>query len=179
MAQMGPESTIEAVSERAEIAISTIYKHFQTRDDLFEEAIASSMLDWEIWAFSQTDESASELEKLITPVRWLFRLGETHPLYAKMLAAAPSMMMQALPKLTSKISQHIRELVSEGILEIDDVEVRLRNLQGSILQTFLYKLENPKASNSDADKAIEIAVSLIGVPANKARELCSKELSLK
>lgn len=176
---MGPESTIEAVSERAEIAISTIYKHFQTRDDLFEEAIASSMLDWEIWAFSQTNGGASELEKLINPVRWLFRLRETHPLYAKMLAAAPAMMMKALPKLTSKMSQQIRELVSEGVLEIDDVEVRLRNLQGSILQTFLYKLEHPKASNSDADKAIEIAVSLIGVSADQARELCSKELSLK
>ena len=178
LAEHGPESTVEAVSEKAEIAISTIYKHFETRDALFENAVASSMLDWESWAFSQIDENASPLEKLVTPARLLFRIGETHQLYAKMLATNPTVIARALPLLTAHLSQDIRELVDQGVLEIDYVEIRIRNLQGAFLQTFLNKLSNPATSNKDVDKGIELALGLIGINAADAKAICSKPLSL-
>ena len=177
LAENGSESTVEAVSDKAEIAISTIYKHFETRDALFQAAIAGAMLDWESWAFSQVADNASALEKLVTPARLLFRLVETHPLYAKMLSTSPEVMFRALPQLTAHFSQDVRELASEGVLAIDDVEIRLRNLRGAFLQTFLHKLENPETSNSEVDKAMELALALIGVPADAAHEVCSKPIS--
>lgn len=177
LAEHGPESTVEAVSEKAEIAISTIYKHFDTRDALFEGAIAGAMLDWESWAFRQIDENASALEKLVMPARLLFRLAETHPLYAKMLATNPEVMVRALPQLTAHLSQDVRELAKEGVLAIDDVEIRIRNLRGAFLQTFLHKLANPDTSNSEVDKAIELALGLLGIPADKAKEICKKPLA--
>ncbi len=176
LANLGPDSTVEAVSDKAEIAISTIHKHFETRDALFDAAMAGAMIDWEAWALNQIDGSASELQKFIKPLRLLFRIGDSHPAYAKLIAANPAVVAHALPEITARMSSNIRELVSTGVLKIEDVEIRLRNFQGAILQTFQYALQNPGGGFAEADKGLEVALGMIGVSAVQARELCSLPL---
>jgi AcrR family transcriptional regulator len=176
MAESGTESTIEAVSEVAEIAVSTIYKHFETRDALFEAALAEAMYEWEIWAFDQADEASSELERFVKPVRLLLRIRESHPLYAKMIATNPATVLNAMPTLTAHMSKDARALAKAGLLVTDDFEVRLRNLQGALLQTFLYALTSPDLDFKEIDKALEVALGMIGIAPDQAKRLCSQPI---
>jgi AcrR family transcriptional regulator len=176
MAESGAESTIETVSEVAEIAVSTIYKHFESRDALFEAALAEAMYDWEHWAFGQVSEDSTELERFVRPLRLLLRIKESHPLYAKMIATNPNTVLSAMPTLTAHMAADARVLAKAGLLVIDDFEVRLRNLQGSLLQTFLYVLVEPDIELTEIDKAIEIALGMIGISPEQAKQLCSLPL---
>ena len=173
MAESGAFSTVEEVSELAEIAVSTIYKHFETRDALFEAALAEAMYEWELWAFEQVDADANELERFVKPVRLLLRIRESHPLYAKMIAINPSTVLSAMPTLTAHMATNARDLANAGLLVVDNFELRLRNLQGALLQTFLHVLTEPNVDYKEIDKALEIALALIGVSANQAKKLCS------
>ena len=173
MAESGAFSTVEEVSEVAEIAVSTIYKHFETRDALFEAALAEAMYEWELWAFEQVDADANELERFVKPVRLLLRIRESHPLYAKMIAINPSTVLSAMPTLTAHMATNARDLANAGLLVVDNFELRLRNLQGALLQTFLHVLTEPNVDYKEIDKALEIALALIGVSANQAKKLCS------
>jgi AcrR family transcriptional regulator len=178
LAEHGPESTIESVSERAEIAISTIYKHFENRDALFHEAMAGAMIDWETWAFAQVDDAFTPLKRLITPIRLLMRLGSTHPAYATMIANNPAVVAHALPAVSARMNANIYELVKQGILKIDDIEIRLRNFRGAILQAFQHQLQHPQAELRDADKAIELALAMLALPAEEAKALCADPIHL-
>jgi AcrR family transcriptional regulator len=178
MAESGAESTIEAVSEVAEIAVSTIYKHFETRDALFEAALAEAMYEWEHWAFDQVGGNDSELERFVKPIRLLLRIQESHPLYARIIATNPNTVLSAMPTLTAHMSHNARALAKAGVLEIDDFEVRLRNVQGALLQTFLYALSEGDVDFKEIDKALEIALGMIGVTPSKAKQLCSTPLQM-
>ena len=173
MAESGAFSTIEEVSELAEIAVSTIYKHFETRDALFEAALAEAMYEWELWAFEQAGTGANELERFVKPMRLLLRIRESHPLYAKMIAINPSTVLSAMPTLTAHMATNARDLARAGLLVVDNFELRLRNLQGALLQTFLHVLTEPNVDYKEIDKALEIALGMIGISANQAKELCS------
>jgi AcrR family transcriptional regulator len=176
MAESGADSTVEAVSEVAEIAVSTIYKHFETRDALFEAAISEAMYEWEHWAFDQAGEQATELQRFVQPIRLLLRIRESHPLYAKMIAANPNTVLSALPTLVANMSKNALDLAKAGLLVVDDLEIRLRNVQGSFLQTFLYALKEPNVDFREIDRAIEIALGMIGISPSQAKKLCSQEL---
>jgi hypothetical protein len=78
--------------------------------------------------------------------------------------------------VVNKMNALVWKLVSDGVLKIDDVDIRLRNLQGAILQTLEHRIGNPDVSNSDVDKSLEIALSMIGVSPSQAKKLCSAPL---
>ncbi len=176
MAQLGTASTVEAVSERAEIASSTIYKHFETRNDLFEAALISAFQDWEAWALAQLPKGATDLELAFLPARLLLRIPETHPTYAKLIGSFSGLGLNISVVVGKKMNALVWKLVSTGVLKIDDVDIRLRNLQGSMLQTLEHRLGNPDISNSDVDKSLEIALSMIGLSPTQAKKLCSTPL---
>jgi AcrR family transcriptional regulator len=176
MAQLGTASTVEAVSERAQIASSTIYKHFETRNDLFEAALISAFQDWEAWALAQLPKGATDLELAFLPARLLLRIPETHPIYAKLIGSFSGVGLNVSMVVVNKMNALVWKLVSDGVLKIDDVDIRLRNLQGAILQTLEHRIGNPDVSNSDVDKSLEIALSMIGVSPSQAKKLCSAPL---
>lgn len=176
MAQLGTASTVEAVSERAEIASSTIYKHFETRNDLFEAALISAFQDWEAWALAQLPKGATDIELAFLPARLLLRIPETHPSYAKLIGSLSGVGLNISLFVGQKMNALVWKLVGAGVLKIDDVDARLRNLQGAILQTLEHRLANPGVSNSDVDKSLEIALGMIGLSPSQAKKLCSTPL---
>ena len=49
LAEFGPEATIDQISEKTGMAVSTLYMHFSNKEELFQIAIQSAFFDWEEW----------------------------------------------------------------------------------------------------------------------------------
>jgi protease II len=49
LAEHGSSATVELVAEHAQMAVSTIYKHFPNKEVLFETAFLAGMTEWEEW----------------------------------------------------------------------------------------------------------------------------------
>ncbi len=179
MAEFGQESTVEAVSERAEIAVSTIYKHFETRDSLFEEALIAAFYDWEIWALAQLPANATDLEIFALPARLLLRIPETHPIYAKLIASQSIIGPNVINAISEKMHIVAMRLVASGTLKSDDIEIRLRNLHGAMVQAMEHRLANPTPDNSEVDRALEIALEMVGLSPSQAKKLCTGPLTFK
>jgi len=179
MAEFGVECTVEAVSEKADIAVSTIYKHFTTRDELFQEALITAFGDWEAWALGQLPDKATDLEILVTPARLLLRIPETHPTYAKLIASQPGVGLGVITRIIVQMNAVALRLVKAGVLDNVDFEIRLRNLQGAMLLAIEHRIANPNSGNVEADKALEIALPMIGLTSAQARKLCTVQLNVK
>ena len=178
LADVGPSATIDQVSDAAGLSVSTIYKHFETKEALFQTAIATAMIDWQEWVDQYLVELSDPLEELILPARILMRIKKTHPLYAQISARNLNEISRYLPEITGGFSKHVKDLVKARIIKVDNLEIRIESFVAVLFSTYSHQLLHPKAKEVDADTAIEVALTLLGVIPSKAKKLAHSPLPL-
>jgi AcrR family transcriptional regulator len=132
--QGGPEASLEAVARHAGVGIGTLYRHFPTRDALYE-AVYRREVD-------QLVELAGQLETHKTPVealrRWMqagveFMATKKGMAAALALAAHSSseLVVYSLERLTGALGVLLQRAAAAGELRSDiDAEDLLRTLVG-------------------------------------------------
>ena len=178
LAEFGPEATIDQISEKTGMAVSTLYMHFSSKEELFQIAIQSAFFDWEEWVREHTSNISNELERLVAPMRVFVRVSKTHPKYAKLVANNFETVLQIMPLMTLQLQSNMNELVDSGQLKISDIPTRAQNIASVALSQLREQLTNPKAKPQDADKAIEIALTMLGISPSTAKKLTTAELPI-
>ena len=132
--QGGPEASLEAVARRAGVGIGTLYRHFPTREALYEAVYRREV--------EQLVELAQHLEAKMAPVealrRWL-RAGVEFIATKKGMAAALAMTAHgssdlaaySLDRLSRAVGELLQRAVATGEIRADiDPEDLLRALVG-------------------------------------------------
>lgn len=171
LAEIGPDASIDQFADAAEIAVSTIYKHFENKDALIAAANYQAFHDWQHWADQFLEVVEDPIEDLVLPMRLFLRLGKTHPLYASMLARDISGAPKYFPKIEQGLVQHVNDLMHAKILNIENPEIRIRSISACILAALADQILNPKAKEEDADASIEIILGILGVTPAKAKKI--------
>ena len=171
LAEVGPEASIDQFAEAAEIAVSTIYKHFENKEALVEAAFVEAFHDWEEWADQILPETKDPMENLIMPMRLFLRLKKTHPLYAAMSARNVANLPKYFHGTEEGMIEHIGELMKAKIIDIDSPAIRIRSISACLLAGLTDQLLNPSAKESDADATVEVILSILGISPAKAKKL--------
>jgi AcrR family transcriptional regulator len=132
--QGGPEASLEMVARRAGVGIGTLYRHFPTREALYEAVYRHEV--------EQLVELAEQLETKVVPVealrRWL-RAGVEFMATKKGMAAALAMAAQGSPdlaaysldRLTRAVGELLQRAAAAGEIRVDiGPEDMLRALVG-------------------------------------------------
>jgi AcrR family transcriptional regulator len=175
-AEFGPTATVEQIAAEAGVALSTLYMHFEGKEVLLQEVLASVFMDWEAWMGEAIKDVSDELDQLVIPMRLFVRSGESHPLYGNLVAKNFEFVLSILPIITSRIQAQVKDLVTSGVLDITDIPMRVEILTSILAFELRRQLTNPKAEISHADHAIEVALQIIGISASKAKKLVSGKL---
>jgi AcrR family transcriptional regulator len=132
--QGGPEASLEAVARRAGVGIGTLYRHFPTREALYEAVYRREV--------EQLVELAKHLETEIAPVealrRWLWACVEFMATKKGMAAAlamaahgSSELVAYSLDRLSGAVGQLLQHAVAAGEIRADvDPEDLLRALVG-------------------------------------------------
>lgn len=176
LGEKGWHSTIDEVAEHAAVSVSTIYKHFDTKENLFETCITEAWQEWEKWAFSLVSESKDPFEQFVLPMRLMIRVQKTHPIFAKMFAKNLGPVSELVPQFTKNLGLHMRKLVKSGVVTIDNPDIRISNMKAILLRAFQEQVQNPKGKTSDAELAIELGLPLLGIAPSKAKSLMALPL---
>ena len=176
LAVKGHAVTIEDIADHAQVAVSTIYKHFSDKDALISATMLWGFSEWLTEVQSLGDDLTDPLEKLVLPMRLFVRVKSTHPHHARNIVNFLEITTQFLPILESELSEHIGELTKAKLLTCDDPDVAARNLQAVLLSTVVNQVTNPKAKVDDADASIRVALSMVGMSEAKARKLTESKL---
>jgi AcrR family transcriptional regulator len=172
----GWNATIEQVASNAEISVSTVYQHFDSKDELFKACIIEGWVTFVGWALKSASNTKDPLEQLVVPMRLMARMTATHPMFAKMVAKNQNEITQMIPALTKDLGDVMRHLVKAKILDVDSADIRINNLKAVLWQIFLLHLNDPKANATEADLAIAIALPMLGISASKASAITTAEL---
>jgi AcrR family transcriptional regulator len=118
----GPEASLEAVAKRAGVGIGTLYRHFPTREDLFEAVYRREV--------EQLSELAEQLKNASDPVdalrRWL-RSGVEFVATKKGMVAALALAVQSgselhafsFERLTKAIGSLLDRAAAAGAMRAD------------------------------------------------------------
>ena len=176
LAIKGQAVTIEDIADHAQVAVSTIYKHFADKEALISATMLWGFAEWMTKVQSLGDDLTDPLEKLVLPMRLFVRVKSTHPSHARNIVNFLDITTQFLPILESELSQHIQDLTKTKLLNCNDPDVAARNLQAVLLSTVVNQVNNQKAKVEDADASIRVALSMVGISEAKARKLTESKL---
>jgi AcrR family transcriptional regulator len=176
LAIKGQSVTIEDVAEHAEVAVSTIYKHFKDKDALIEATMLWGFASWEEWALNQIADVEDPLEQLVIPMRLFVRAHISHPHHAQSVVNFLGLMRNIAPKAGENLTVLLQLLAKIKVLNIENPEVLAKNIYAILTFTLLDQATNPKARLADADTAIRSALSMLGISDAKAKKLTESKL---
>jgi AcrR family transcriptional regulator len=178
LAIKGGAVTIEEIAEHAEVAVSTIYKHFKDKDALISATILWGFKTWEEWALEQVVNIEDPLEQLVTPMRLFVRVHQTHPHHARSVVNLFGFITKFAPQVQENLALHIELLTKLKILEVDRPAAAASNIFAIMAFTQIEQTTNPKAKIADADLAIRSALSMLGINDEMAKKLTESKLAI-
>ena len=177
-AREGLDATMEDVSEEAQVAMSTLYKHFKDKQELLASTTAYAFSDWEGWVQQKVSKINDPLEQLVMPMRIFLRAKQTHPDYAQLVAKNFGVISQILPGLSGVITNQVIALNKAKLLKVEHPAVAIQNLLSVLVIQLVNQTLNPKATAAEADATVRIALAMLGISEVKANKLTESKINL-
>lgn len=176
LAEIGPTATIEQLSAHAQVSPTTIYKYFENKEVLFQEAIGQLWREWLMWA-NELKAPGDRFERTLDSGRKLFWARETHPQFAEILHNALAEDPYILVKMDQGVGKKVfGEIAASGVIKNDDFEQRFilwTNIYTGLLTAVFVSEELTPAQ---ADVAFGIGLSVWGISEAKAKKIISRPL---
>ena len=177
-ARDGVDATMDEIAEEAQVAMSTVYKHFKDKRDLITATTTLAFEEWESWVEKQIVEVSDPLEQLVMPLRLFLRAKVTHPEYAQLVAKNFGVVSQILPELTGTFTKRVNALIKAKVLNVENTSMASHNLLSVVVIQLVNQTLNPKATAAEGDLAIRIALSMLGISESKAKKLTESKIVL-
>ena len=178
LAEVGPSATIEQLAGHAQVSPTTIYKYFENKEALFEEAFNDAWGNWLMWA-SQQKAPGDHLELILDTGRKLFWARKTHPFFAKMLHNVleqdPFFIIKADRGEGAEV---FKRLAAGGLIKGENFEQRY------LLWTSMYAglsravFFTEELSPAEADAAFGVGLSVWGLSEAKIKKILARKLVL-
>jgi AcrR family transcriptional regulator len=176
LADHGIHVTNEQIAEAAGITISTIYQHFDNKEELILAANLMAFAEWEQWAESVAAQSTDQLTRLVLPMRLMVRMQQTHPLTARVASSNLAMLYELMPILIAGISRQLVSIAELNLLDSKEIKIRATNVTNCVVAAFTRHAKDPSFSAKDADEAIRISLKMLNITAEQGHELMSQKL---
>jgi AcrR family transcriptional regulator len=175
LAEIGPDATVEQFVAYAQVSPTTIYNHFYNKEALFKEALAQAWREWIDWAHGGVPADES-LEVAVDVCRRLFRIGKTHPEFARLISKAlvnPGFIIEAVKEDAMPAAKQFARL---GQINKAEFDKRIRLFSFCVAGILSGVHTTNELSPSDADASLGIALGILGVSPAKAKSIVSRPL---
>jgi AcrR family transcriptional regulator len=168
----GDRSSIQEITETADIGFGSFYNHFESKEQLFQIASHEALERWGAMIDRACVGVDDPAEVFVTSLRISGRLGWTHPDLAGFLTGAGLEALDMPVGLAPRALRDIRAGQAAGRFAVPDAEVALSAVAGGLLGLLRLAQRRPGQLDADAvDRFAEAALRLLGVPAEDAERL--------
>jgi AcrR family transcriptional regulator len=173
----GDRSSIQEITETADIGFGSFYNHFESKEQLFQIASQEVLERWGVMIDGACAGVQDPAEVFVISLRISGRLGWTHPDLARFLIGAGIDALDLPVGLAPRALRDIRAGQASGRFTFPDAEVALSAVGGGLLG--LLRLGQRGSERIDVravDQFAEAALRMLGVPADDAARLATLEL---
>jgi AcrR family transcriptional regulator len=165
------------ITKAADVGMGSFYNHFDSKEQLFEAAIAD-VLDAHGAMLDRLTESIDDpAETFATSFRLTGRLFRRRPQESEVLLANGPALLSADRGLAPRALRDIKVGVAAGRFKVDDPELALAMAGGALLGLGKLLRDNPDRDDARAaDTVTESVLQLLGLSPEEARAVCQRPL---
>ncbi len=175
----GTESSIQEITDLADVGFGSFYNHFPAKTDLFKAAIADTLEEHGAILDELTADIDDPAEVFATSIRLTARLPTTHPQMAKILLNTGATYLAAETGLAPRARRDILAARAAGRFVVGDPEVALACVGGALLGVLGLGVTSsaaPDALDRGADQLALYLLSMFDVPRVDAERICARHL---
>ncbi|GHJ35593.1 TetR/AcrR family transcriptional regulator [Streptomyces sp. TS71-3] len=173
--QAGTEVSIQAIADRADVGFGTFYNHFETKDALFDAAVADALEEYGQLLDSVTSGIDDPAETFAASVRLTLQLAASHPEITAILRFRGLQHVHSGTGLGPRALRDIEVGKASGRFRIADAQVALSVVGGAVLGLVQLGATSdlPEAAG---EQTAEMVLRMLGLPADEAHEVATRPL---
>ncbi|MFJ3415994.1 TetR/AcrR family transcriptional regulator [Streptomyces sp. NPDC086082] len=173
--QGGTDVSIQAIADRADVGFGTFYNHFETKDALFDAAVADALEEYGQLLDAATADIDDPAETFAASVRLTLRLAASHPEITGILRFRGLQHVHSGTGLGPRALRDLEVGKASGRFDIKDAQVALGAVGGIVLA--LVQLGATSDLNASAgEAAAELVLRMLGLPPDEAHEISVRPL---
>jgi hypothetical protein len=176
LGEIGPDVSNDAIASRAGVSVSTLYMHFTNRKELVRASLMDALRTWERWVLTHFSSAEPSLENAVLSARLLMRMEVTHPIYYRLLQSNLSSTGLLYDELSQAFRATVLYVVDSGEFSVEQIDLRLSALEGAIYGILGRQLKTPGVDIWEADRALELALALLGLSTEQAKGLAQSPM---
>ncbi|MEV7295926.1 TetR/AcrR family transcriptional regulator [Streptomyces microflavus] len=169
------EVSIQVIAERADVGFGTFYNHFETKEALFDAAVADALEEYGQLLDAATESIDDPAETVATSVRLALRLAVSHPEITGILRFRGLQHVHSGTGLGPRALRDMEVGRASGRFRVADAQVALSVVGGAVLG--LIQLgATTELDEAAGEQTAEMILRMLGVPAEEAQTLATKPL---
>ncbi|MPY31167.1 TetR/AcrR family transcriptional regulator [Streptomyces adustus] len=178
LAETGDTSaSIQTIAERADVGFGSFYNHFESKTELFDAAVADALEEFG-QAIDQRVEGIEDPAELVAAgFRLTARMADSHPELMRILRDRGLAHIHAQSGLSPRAFRDLGIGIATGRFTCTNPTIALSALGGTLLSLVGLRLARPDLDGDEAASDLaEMALRMLGVPADDAREVTRRAL---
>jgi AcrR family transcriptional regulator len=165
------------ITQAADVGMGSFYNHFDSKDELFEAAVADVLDNHGALLDQLTQSIADPAETFACSFRLTGRLFRRRPTESQILLANGMSLLASERGLAPRAKRDIEEATRAGRFSVDDPELAIALAGGALLGLGNLLRNQPDRDDAEAaDRVTEDVLRLFGLSAEEAREICRRPL---
>jgi AcrR family transcriptional regulator len=172
-----PNVPVLEITQAADVGMGSFYNHFQSKEELFEAAVADVLDNHGALLDALTASLDDPAETFACSYRLTGRMFRRRPTESQILLANGMTLLASEHGLAPRAKRDIEEATRAGRFNVDDPELALAVAGGALLGLGNLLRNEPDRDDAEtADRVTEDVLRLFGLPAEEAREICRRPL---
>jgi AcrR family transcriptional regulator len=165
------------ITQAADVGMGSFYNHFESKEELFEAAVADVLDNHGALLDQLTGTSDDPAETFACSFRLTGRFFRRRPQESQIMLVSGLNLMSSDRGLGPRAQRDIAAAAAAGRFTVDDPKLAMALAAGALLG--LGKLLQDEPDRDDAaaaDRVTEDLLRLFGLPAGEAHEICTRPL---
>jgi AcrR family transcriptional regulator len=165
------------ITQAADVGIGSFYNHFESKDDLFEAAIAD-VLDGHGALLDRLTASIEDPAEIVAcSFRLTGRFFRRRPQESQILLISGLNLLSSQRGLGALALRDITKAAEAGRFTVEDPKLAMAVVAGALLGLGKLLQDEPERDDAAAaDRVTEDVLRLLGLPAGEARDMCRRPL---
>ena len=176
LADVGIGVSIQALCDRAGVAVGTLYNHFAGKEELLAAAAMAAIQDFEKYMNARGKNVKDPVEKFATDLRLYGRMPDTHPLYARVLVRTSPEIIARPHGYNPDARSFVDKLVDAGKLRCDDIDLVLMAAFSAFDRLIAIRILDPAVREHRADDLAALVLTWFGLTKRQARAKVERPL---
>ena len=165
------------ITQAADVSNGSFYNYFDSKEELWQAAIDSALESAGDYLDSLTLGLDDPVEKFTQSFRLSGRLFRLEPQLSRVLLNSEAAAFAAEGGLAPRSRRDIESAAAEGRFDVDDPDIALAIVAGSLLSLGRLLLAQPERDETaTVDDTTRRVLRALGISAEEAETLCSREL---